>query len=92
MGSSATTPLEVTTATLITLAVSPSNPTIVKGSSQAFAARGTYSDGTVQDLTGEVDWAVELPDAPVKDTFPLPSILEAIWGTGPSDISIVNGP
>ena len=52
------TTLEVTAAKLITLAVSPSNPTIVKGGSLAFTARGTYSDGVVSDLTADADWAV----------------------------------
>ena len=56
--SSASTSLEVTPATLLTFSVSPSNPTIAKGSSQPFRASGTYSDGSVHDVTSEARWVV----------------------------------
>src|SRR5262249_36232224 len=38
--------------------LSPSSPSIAKGTSQAFVARATYSDGTVQNLTSAADWTV----------------------------------
>lgn len=52
---STTTTLTVTAAKLLTLAISPSNPSIAKGTMQAFVARGTYTDGSVRDLTADVD-------------------------------------
>ncbi len=55
---SATATLEVTAAALRTLTIGPLNPSIAKGTSQAFIATGSFSDGTVLDVTGSADWAV----------------------------------
>jgi hypothetical protein len=44
------------TKTLVSLALSPLNPTIAKGTVQPFTAAGTYSDGSTQDLTQSVTW------------------------------------
>jgi hypothetical protein len=57
-GISATPPLTltVTTATLTSIAVTPSNPTINLGSSQLFAAQGTFTDSSVVNITVQVTW------------------------------------
>ena len=57
-GISATPPLTltVTTATLTSIAVTPSNPTINLGSSQLFAAQGTFTDSSVVNITVQVSW------------------------------------
>ena len=52
---SATATLEVTAATLRTLALSPLTPVAAKGTAQRFTATGTFSDGTVQDVTSSAD-------------------------------------
>jgi len=44
-------------AALTSVTVSPSNAGLLKGSSQQFAASGTYTDGTVRDLTTSVTWS-----------------------------------
>ena len=41
---------------LTALSVSPVNGTITVGATQQFTATGSYSDGTTQDLTGQVTW------------------------------------
>jgi hypothetical protein len=51
------TTLTVTPALLSSIAVTPANPTIVVGSTQAFTATGTYSDGTTQNLTATATWS-----------------------------------
>ncbi len=57
MGSvSGSTALTVTPATLVSLSVSPTNPSIALGTVQRFTAMGTYSDNTTQDLTAAVTW------------------------------------
>jgi Big-like domain-containing protein/List-Bact-rpt repeat protein len=43
--------------TLVSIAVTPANPTVVAGQSQQFTATGTFSDGTKQDITVSVVWA-----------------------------------
>jgi hypothetical protein len=55
---SASTTLTVTAAVLTSLSLSPTNPTLVVGNSLTFSAQGTFSDGTVQDVTAAADWGV----------------------------------
>lgn len=44
-------------ATLTSLAVTPGNPSIVKGSTQQFTATGTYSDGSQENVSSSVTWS-----------------------------------
>jgi uncharacterized protein YjdB len=56
---SATDKLTVTaqsTATLVSIAVNPSAPSIAGGATQQFHATGTYSDGSVKSLTATATW------------------------------------
>jgi len=41
---------------LVSIAVTPANPSIAPGTTQQFIATGTYSDTTTQNLTGNVTW------------------------------------
>jgi hypothetical protein len=51
------TTLNVTAATVLSsIAVTPTNPSIAKGSTQQFTATGRYSDGSTQNLTNSVSW------------------------------------
>ncbi len=43
-------------ATLTSISVTPTNPSIAKGTSQQFTATGTYSDNSTRDLTTTVTW------------------------------------
>src|SRR5439155_1662556 len=51
------TTLTVTNATLASIAVTPTNPSIPNGTTRQFTATGTYSDFTTQDLTTQVAWS-----------------------------------
>lgn len=53
---SGSTTLTVTAAVINSIAVTPANPNIPLGISQQFTATGTFSDGSVQDVTGVVTW------------------------------------
>jgi hypothetical protein len=46
----------VTAATLVSIAVTPSSPSIALGTTQQLNATGTYSDGSTQNLTTTVTW------------------------------------
>ncbi len=48
-------------ATLVSIAVSPANPSISQGNTQQFTATGTYSDGSHQDLTNTAAWSSSSP-------------------------------
>jgi len=49
--------LTVTAATLQSIAVTPANPSIVRGTTQQFTATGMYSDNSTQNITTTVTWA-----------------------------------
>lgn len=51
----------VPTAILLSIAVTPSNPSVPAGSSLQFTATGTFSDGSTQDVTGVVTWSSNTP-------------------------------
>ncbi|MGA1988514.1 MAG: Ig-like domain-containing protein, partial [Candidatus Sulfotelmatobacter sp.] len=54
---SATAPLVVTPAVLVSIAITPLTPAIALGATQQFTATGTYADGTSQNLTTVVTWS-----------------------------------
>ncbi len=58
---SGSTTLTVTTATLVSLDISPTNPSIALGTTQQFTATGTYSDGSTQVLTTAASWTSSVP-------------------------------
>ncbi|MFY9911073.1 MAG: Ig-like domain-containing protein, partial [Candidatus Sulfotelmatobacter sp.] len=58
MGSiTGSTTLTVTAPTLVSIAVTPGNPSIAAGTMQQFTATGTYSDGSTQNLTSAATWS-----------------------------------
>ncbi|EQA38254.1 bacterial Ig-like domain, group 2 [Leptospira inadai serovar Lyme str. 10] len=49
--------LSVTAPRLVSIQVDPTNPTVANGLTKNFTATGTYTDGSVQDLTSQVTWS-----------------------------------
>jgi hypothetical protein len=49
--------LAVTAAALVSIDVTPANPSVALGYGQQFTATGTFSDNTTQDLTAAVTWS-----------------------------------
>ena len=47
--------------TLQSIAVTPTNPTLLTGATQQFTATGTYSDSSTQNLTSTVTWTSASP-------------------------------
>ena len=48
--------------TLVSITVTPANPSITVGATQQFTAIGTYSDNTTKDITGSVAWSSLITD------------------------------
>ncbi|MDX2039413.1 MAG: choice-of-anchor Q domain-containing protein [Isosphaeraceae bacterium] len=65
------TTLTVTPAELVSISVSPDNPSIEQGETQQFTAIGSYTDGSTADLTGMVAWASATPSVATIDAFGL---------------------
>jgi len=55
--SSAPATISVTSATLKSISVTPAGLAIAAGTSVAYTATGTYTDGSVQDVSSSVAWA-----------------------------------
>jgi hypothetical protein len=55
-GVTGSTTLTVTGAPLVSIAITPANPTMVDGSTLQLIATGTFSDGSTQNLTLQVNW------------------------------------
>ena len=49
--------LTVTNATIVSIAVAPPNPNVALGTSVNFTAKGTFSDGSLVDLTSQTTWS-----------------------------------
>ena len=58
---SGSTVLTVTAPVLVSIAVTPANPSIAAGQQQQFTATGTYSDGSHQNLTSTATWTSSAP-------------------------------
>src|SRR5207249_10297921 len=55
-GVTGSTTLTVAAAVLVSIAVTPASPSIGRGTTQQFAATGTYSDGSTLGLTSSATW------------------------------------
>jgi uncharacterized protein YjdB len=53
--------LTVQSPTLVSIAVTPSSPSIPSAATTQFAVTGTYNTGTTQDLTSSVTWSSSAP-------------------------------
>ena len=56
-GVTGTATLVIGTGTLVSVIVSPVNPVVSAGNTQQFAAIGSFSDGTTQDITYNSHWS-----------------------------------
>ncbi|MGH9681950.1 MAG: Ig-like domain-containing protein, partial [Candidatus Acidiferrales bacterium] len=81
------TVLTVTTAPLVSIAVTPANPSIAKGATQQFTATGTYSDNTTQNITSSVTWTSGTATTAIITTGGLASAL----AIGTTTIQAVSG-
>jgi trimeric autotransporter adhesin len=64
-GKTGSTQLTVTAATLTTVEVSPTNPSIAKGTSRQFNATAIFSDTTKQDITAYAAWSSSTASATI---------------------------
>lgn len=61
LGKVATASLVVIPSSLVSIAITPLNPTIANGSKQAFRTTGTYSDGSTIDITAISNFTISSP-------------------------------
>jgi uncharacterized protein YjdB len=84
---SGSTELTVTSATLVSMAVTPVTPSLALGTIQQFTATGTFSDGSTQNLTGTVTWTSDtVSTATINNTG-----LASTVGVGTATIAATSG-
>ncbi|MGH9711756.1 MAG: Ig-like domain-containing protein [Candidatus Acidiferrales bacterium] len=86
-----TTNLTVSAATLLSIAVTPTNPTIGKGLTQQFTATGTYSDNSMQNLTSSVTWSSLTPSVATITTGGLATAVNIGSSTIQAQLGSVTG-
>ncbi|HET6284429.1 MAG TPA: Ig-like domain-containing protein [Polyangia bacterium] len=85
------TTLTVTAATLVSIAVTPATPSIARGASQQFVARGTYSDATTQDLTSVATWVSGTPATATISNAAASRGVATSLAAGTTDITATRG-
>ena len=86
-GVSGSTSLTVTPAALVSIALTPSAPSIALGTTQQFVAIGTFTDGTTQDLTASSHWTSSAASvATVSNTTGTAGLVTSL-GTGTTSIT-----
>lgn len=79
--------LSVSAPVLASMAITPSNPSIKKGSTQQLIVTGTFSDASVQNLTNSVAWTVS---STAVATVSNSGVLNAA-GTGTATVTATSG-
>ncbi len=79
--------LTVTPAQLLSIAVTPANSSLLLGNTQQFTAMGSYTDGTMQDLTSTVTWTSSTATIAAIN----PTGLATSAGAGIASISAASG-
>lgn len=70
--------IEVVPVALVSVNVTPVNPTMARGTSQQFTATGVYNDGSQVDLTTTVTWSSSAPSiADVANVVPVQGLTSA---------------
>jgi hypothetical protein len=92
MGVSDAATLIVSPAVLLSIAVTPSNPTIPLGTTQQFTATGTYTDGTTNDITSVVTWSSSSALVAIISNTAGTNGLATSAGEGTTTITATSGP
>ncbi len=79
--------ITVAGASLVSIAVTPANPSIFNGKSQQLTATGTYNDGSAQDITSKVSWTGAVPGVVNLSSAGLVTAL----GTGTATVTATSG-
>jgi uncharacterized protein YjdB len=90
-GVSGTTTLTVGTGTLTSIVVTPATPTTSAGTTQQFAATGTFSDGSTQDVTLNAHWSSSSASVATVANAPSVAGLAHCIAAGSSNIGANSG-
>ena len=77
--------------TLVSIAVTPANPSIALGTTQQFGATGTFSDNTIQDLTTSATWSSSVASVATISNAAGSNGRATSSGTGTTTIIVASG-
>ncbi|MGH9706907.1 MAG: Ig-like domain-containing protein [Candidatus Acidiferrales bacterium] len=80
------TKLTVTSAVVVSIAVTPADPSIAKGTTKQFSAMGTFSDHSTQDVTTSATWSSDTPGVATVSNAAGSQGLATAVGTGSANI------
>ncbi len=83
--------LTVTPVAVVSIAIAPTNPSIVIGQIRQFTATGTLSDGSTRDMTATVTWGSSLGSVAFISNAPGSQGLASSVGIGSTTITAVTG-
>ena len=83
--------LTVTSATLVSIAVTPTNPTLGVGVTQPFVATGTFTDGSVSDVSSSASFSSSAPDVATLDAKHAATTLKAGTTTITATLGQISG-
>ena len=87
-GMSGSTIVTIGTGTLQSVTITPTNPTVAKGSTQQFVATGTFSDGSTQDISINSHWSSTVPAVATIANAPVNAGLATTFSTGTTTIGV----
>jgi len=92
-GITGSTTLKVTPPLLLSIAVTPANPSVffISVQTQQFTATGTYTDGSTQNLTGTATWSSSAPGVATISTTGLASTVAEGQTTIEAALGAING-
>ena len=85
------TTLTVTAAELVSIEVTPADPSVANGLTQQFTATGLYTDGSTQDLTTQLTWASSDSAVATVSNAAGSNGLATTAGTGATTITATSG-
>ncbi len=90
-GVTGSTDFTVTEAALVSLQITPENPSLPKGTTRQLTATGIYSDHSTQDLTTQVTWGSSDPSVSSVSNAEGSDGLATALAVGPATISAALG-
>ncbi len=87
-GVSGSTSLTINAAALVSITIAPPDASVPLGLTQQFTATGTYTDGTVSDITGTGHWSSSDASIATISDSPQTAGLASIVGAGQTVIEI----
>ena len=87
-GVTGTTTLTVGTGTLVSVDITPTNPSVSVGATQQFTATGTFSDATKQDVTLNSHWSSSNASVATIANAPIQAGLATTTASGTTTIGV----